>query len=170
MLKNNIAPPVNRLIATIALLFLTAAAGRAVVPADGPAAAAAAALPMVFRGTPLGNVVRVLSARFGVPFTVEANAKAPITGDFHDMDLTAAVNEAARQAGLFALPLGKDPAAGFRFAAHPPPPPEAPKPPAPQPEEMVVSQASSVSEAARIRAALLQKRAQLEAAASGQTP
>jgi hypothetical protein len=167
MLKNNIALPVNRLIPTIALLFLTAAAARAVVPADGPAAAAP--LPMVFRETPLGNVVRVFSARFGVPFTIEANAKAPITGDFHDMDLTAAVNEAARQAGLFALPLGKDPAAGFRFSAHPPPSPAPPTPPAPQPEETVVSQASSAPEAARIRAALLQKRAELEAAAA-QTP
>jgi hypothetical protein len=168
MLKNSIAPPVNRLIPTFALLFLTAAAARAVLPADGPAAAAA--LPLSFQGAPLGNVVRVFSARFGVPLTVEANAKAPISGDFHDMDLTAAVNEAARQAGLFAIPLGKDPAAGFRFSAHPPPPPEAPKPPAPRPEETVVSEADASAAAARTRAALLQKRAELEAAAPAPSP
>ncbi|HVW22817.1 MAG TPA: hypothetical protein VHC86_16505 [Opitutaceae bacterium] len=154
----------NRPIPTIALLFLTAAAARALVPATP----AAAALPMRFHETPLGNVVRVFSARFGVPLTVEANARAPISGDFQQLDLTAAVNEAARQAGLFAIPLGQDPAAGFRFSAHPPPPPGPPKPPAARPEEMVVSQDDPAAQAARQRAALLQKRAELEAAAAAQ--
>jgi hypothetical protein len=164
-----------------ASFFFAAAAARAVAPApaaanpgpnarsaDSPVAPApeGAALPMKFDKVPLGNVLRVLSARFGVPFAIEAGAKAPITGDFHTMDLKSAVAEAARQAGLFAIPLGKEPSAGFRLSRNPPPAPPVPSgsisppagsaPPAARPPD---PQAGTAAEQARAK--LLQERARL---------
>ncbi len=114
-----------------ALSFLLAAVlpapPAAVVPAD-PAraraiAAAALNLPMRFDNVPLGNVARLLSARFDVPISIAANAKAPITGDFAGMDLKSSLAECARQAGLAVAPLGTAPSDGFSL--------EPPRPPAP---------------------------------------
>jgi hypothetical protein len=69
--------------------------------------------PLKFEQMPLGNVVRVLSARFKAPVTVTAHASAPITGDFSALDCRQALTEAARQAGLVVVPGGSDTAAGF---------------------------------------------------------
>ena len=151
----------------------------AAVPAAGAKTGAApatgaAALPMRFSQVPLGNVMRVMSARYGVPFTIEANAAAPISGDFRKLDLKAAVAEAARQAGLFAIPLGKDASAGFRLSLHPPaaPNPIEPSPLAVAPAPPAVSNPSAAPPAdpARRRAELLQQRARLLAAAAQQNP
>ena len=72
-----------------------------------------------FEKMPLGNVVRILSARFSTPVTIAANARAPITGDFSAMDLPRALGAASRQAGLIVVPLG--PVASAGFALEPPP-------------------------------------------------
>jgi len=151
----------------------------AAVPAagskTGPAkVTGASALPMKFSKMPLGNVMRVMSARYGAPFTIETKAKTPISGDFHSLDLPAAVAEVARQAGLFAIPLGKDPSAGFRLSLHPPA--------APNPIEPSLAASASAPSAAspsavpaavapeRRRAELLQQRARLLAVAGQQNP
>jgi hypothetical protein len=46
---------------------------------NGATAAAAQNLPMRFDNAPLGNVARLLSARFSVPISIAAKAKEPIT-------------------------------------------------------------------------------------------
>src|ERR1700689_1975002 len=121
----------TRFTLSIASLFFAPAAGPA---SNSPAHPAA--LLLKFSKAPLGNVMRVFSARFGgMPLTIEANATAPISGDFSSDDVKTAVGEAARQAGLFAIPLGPDPASGFRLSRHAPPtpPPSAQDLPAPLP-------------------------------------
>jgi hypothetical protein len=55
--------------------------------------------------------------------SIAANARAPITGDFSNLDLKGALAEAGRQTGMVVLPLGRDASAGF--ALSPPPPPSA---------------------------------------------
>jgi hypothetical protein len=146
----------------IAAFFFAAAAA---FPA---AAADPASLPLKFSNIPLGNVMRILSAQYGVTFTIEANAKFPISGDFRALSLAAAVAEAARQAKLFAIPLGETPAAGFRLSLRPPPvqrPPEraalagTPVRAAPPPDE-----------SDRVRARLLRDRARLLANAARLDP
>jgi hypothetical protein len=129
---------------------------------------------MKFFKVPLGNVLRVMSARYGVPFTIEANAVAPISGDFHLLDLKAAVAEAARQAGLFAIPLGKEDSSGFRLSLHPP---AAPNPIEPSlaaaalaPPAVSRPGVPDATDPVRRRAALLQQRARLLAAAGQRDP
>ncbi|MGH7996470.1 MAG: hypothetical protein ACREFX_08975 [Opitutaceae bacterium] len=128
------------------------------------------ALPMTVSKAPLGNVVRLCSAKYGVPFTIEAHAKAPITGDFTGMDLKSALAETARQAGLFVIPEGKRPADGFRLSLHEPPalaaamkakPPLAAAAP-PAPAAANGAAAAPVSASERVRAELLQERARLQ--------
>jgi hypothetical protein len=69
---------------------------------------------------PLGNVARILSARFNVNVSIASNARAPITGDFSKMDLRQALEAAGRQSGLVVVPLGPGAAAGYALS-----PPEA---------------------------------------------
>jgi len=92
----------------------TSSAGADVSAPGIPAAA------LRFERIPLGNVVRVLSARFATPVTIVANARAPITGDFSAMDLRHALGAASEQAGLVVVPLG--PGASGGFALQPPAP------------------------------------------------
>lgn len=184
----------NRIPFAFAAIFFATAAARAVTPVSGaampgPSAAAVpaanakagtapatgvSALPMRFSKVPLGNVMRVMSARYGVPFTIEANAVAPISGDFRSLDLKATVAEVARQAGLFAIPMGKEDSAGFCLSLHPP---AAPNPIAPAPSAAAAaslaaspSAAPAATDPERRRAELLQQRARLLAAAAHQDP
>ena len=83
--------------------------------------------PLRFDHLPLGNAVRILSARASVPVTIKANAKAPVTGDFSRLDLRPALAEAAAQAGLELVVLGKTDADGFLLRL--PKVPVAPAPP-----------------------------------------
>jgi hypothetical protein len=180
----------TRFTLSIASLFFAAASAAAMVPAvaaplAAPVAAPAlnspahpAALSLKFSKAPLGNVMRVFSARFGgMPLTIEADATAPISGDFSSDDVKTAVGEAARQAGLFAIPLGPDPASGFRLSRHAPPTPppsaqdsQAPlrateSIPAPVPVFLPTSALNSDG-AERSRAELLRERAKLLEAAA----
>ena len=145
-----------------AALFFAAAAA---IPA---AAADPASLSLKFSNLPLGNVMRILSAQYGVTFTIEANAKLPISGDFRALSLSAAVTEAARQAKLFAIPLGETPAAGFRLSLLPPPV----KRPADRMETAAApGRPVSVPDASdRVRAQLLRARARLLADAARLDP
>jgi len=106
----------------LALLFAGPAWAVNVVP-DAPTnpspavgRANPAPLPMKFVKVPLGNVTRILSAKFNVQISIVANARAPITGDFSSLELRAALAEAARQAGLVVTALGPDSSAGFSLA------------------------------------------------------
>jgi len=81
-------------------------------------------LPMRFERAPLGNVARLLSARFSVPISIAANAKAPVTADLSKLELKAALDECARQAGLTVVALGKVPLDGFSLEPARPPVPE----------------------------------------------
>ena len=126
------------------LAFLTFAAA---------AAGSGASAPLHFDNMPLGNVVRILSARYHAPVTLTAGAQAPITGDLTGMDVRQALAEAARQAGLVVVALGTNPADGFSLG--PPPPP------GPGPDKDGVDTAA----AARRRAELLRRRAELLKAA-----
>lgn len=121
----------NRLALLLSVTFIGAAAPmRAVVPAPAP-------LPLRFDHALLGNVVRVFSARYHVPFSIEAHAKSPITGDFTKDSLPAAVAEVARQAHLYAIPMGKKPADGYTFSlVAPPPAPKAAAAAGPSPAEV----------------------------------
>ena len=140
----------------LALLLLAAAlpvphaaAAPPDLPGDRAVAAAAQRLPMRFDNAPLGNVARLLSARFSVPISIAANSKAPITGDFAGMDLKASLAECARQAGLAVAPLGRAPSDGFSL--------EPPRPPAPSNGADTGAQAVLAATAAR-RAELLRRR------------
>jgi hypothetical protein len=94
-------------------LLLTPAGFAAAAPAAMPAAA------LHFDRMQLGNVARVLSARFRTPVTITANASAPISGDFSSLDLAQALREAARQAGLVVLPAAPGGQAGFTLGVAP---------------------------------------------------
>jgi hypothetical protein len=120
----------------------------AVLTAAPSESAPAGAPPLRFEKVPLGNVVLILSARFGAPVTINANARTPITGDFSGVGLGAALAAASRQAGLVVRALGPDPAAGYVLEL-PPPPPSA--------DEV----ARGLQAAARRRAELLQQRTAL---------
>ncbi len=132
------------------LFFLLTPAGFA---AAAPAAMPAAALR--FDRMQLGNVARVLSARFRTAVTITANASAPISGDFSSLDLAQALREAARQAGLEVLPAGPGGRAGYRLAL----PLAAPEPSPAQPaldaaqrrrEELLRQRAVLLDQAARL--------------------
>lgn len=110
--------------------------------------------PLQFNHMPLGNVVRVISARFHTPVTILAGALVPVTGNFTGMDARQALEEAARQAGLTVVPLGAKASAGFLLEA---PPPSKPGPSAPATDSATV---------ASLRAELLQRRAELAKEAS----
>lgn len=105
--------------------------------------------PMYFNHALLGNVVRVISARFHTRVALTAGAKAPITGDFSHLDLQESLDLAAHQAGLEVVPLGKAPADGFELR-----PPKDP------------DKATVLADAARRRAQLLRQRALLDSAAN----
>ena len=102
--------------------------------------------PMRFDHLPLGNVVRIISARYRVPVTITAHATSPITGDFSGLSLHDGLDEVAAQAGLEVVALGKTDAAGFLLRL----PKVVPPPPGP------------VESAAARRAALLKQRADLQ--------
>jgi len=70
-------------------------------------------IPLRFERVPLGNVVRILSARFRAQVTIAAQSAAPITGDFSDLTLPQALAAAAAQAGLEVVPLGAGDASGY---------------------------------------------------------
>lgn len=116
-------------------------------PMNHPAAASAlpGSLPLTFDHVALGNVSRVLSARYHAPLTLYAGAKAPISGDFSKLDLDATLAEVARQAGLVVKPLGKSPTDGYALQ----------EPPKPDP-------AAILAAAAKRRDALLKERALLD--------
>jgi hypothetical protein len=117
--------------ASLALAGILPAPFAAAVAQDAPqnraVAEAVRALPMQFDKVPLGNVARLLSARFSVTVSIAANAKAPVTGNFSSLDLKAALAECARQAGLTVVPLGTAASDGFSLE-----PPKA-QPPAGRP-------------------------------------
>jgi hypothetical protein len=94
-------------------LFLAAAP---VVWAQGPAPAPKPALPALalhFEKVALGNVLRVISAKFNVPITITSNATTGVSGDFANLTLEQALDQAARQAGLVVVALGKTQKEGF---------------------------------------------------------
>lgn len=99
--------------------------------------------PMFFNHTLLGNVLRAVSARFHAHIALTAEAKAPITGDFSHLNLQECLDEAARQAGLEVVALGKTPADGYELR---------------RPDK-----AAAEADAARRRAELLRQRALLDA-------
>jgi len=81
-----------KLFSVLSLVFvgiLPAASGTAVSPdpANDRAPAAARQLPMRFDHVLLGNVARILSARYGITVSIVANSKAPSTGYFSSYDL-----------------------------------------------------------------------------------
>lgn len=102
--------------------------------------------PLRFDRAPLGNVARVLGARLHATVAIEANAAAPVSGDFSRLEPGAALAEAARQAGLVVAAEG---AAGFRL-----------KRPAPEPSPAERA-APILAAAERERAGLLRRRAEL---------
>lgn len=69
--------------------------------------------PLKFVKMKLGNVARVFSARMNLPVTIEAKADAAITGDYSHMDLRRALSDAAGQAGLVVVALGRDGLDGY---------------------------------------------------------
>ena len=69
--------------------------------------------PLKFEKMKLGNVARVLSARLNVPVTIEAKADALVTGDYSHMDLRRSLSDAAAQAGLVVVALGRDGLDGY---------------------------------------------------------
>lgn len=105
--------------------------------------------PLQFDHVALGNVSRVISARFHAPVTLFAGAKVPITGDFSKLDLDGCLAEAAKQAGLVVKPLGKLPKDGYALQ-------EPPK----------VDPTAVLADAAKRRDALLKERALLDAKSS----
>jgi hypothetical protein len=116
-------------------------------------------LPMTFDKVPLGNVARLLSARFGVPVSITGNAKAPVTGNFSSLDLKAALAECARQAGLTVVPLGPAPSDGFSLEPpKSPPPATAPKGNNASPSEGKPDGGAALAAAAARRAELLRQR------------
>lgn len=133
-----------------------------------PPPGSAAALPLRFDHAPLGNVIRVLSARFGAPVTlVGAKATTPITGDFAGLGLRPALAAAAAQAGLVVSPVGPDDRAGYALG----PPPPAGETSAATPIEGTAAQAqAALAAAARERERLLRLRAQLQDAAARLEP
>ncbi len=80
-----------------------------------PASAATPAKParLKFDQVALGNVIRILSARFHAPVTIVARSGSPVSGDFTALGLNAALARAATQAGLEVVSLGASPAAGY---------------------------------------------------------
>jgi hypothetical protein len=122
-----------------------AAAAPADPARDRAVAAAVQSLPMRFDNAPLGNVARLLSARFSIPISIASNAKAPITGDFTGMDIKESLAECARQAGLAVAALGNAPSDGFLL--------EPPRPPAPS-NEAAAKDADSAGADPGARAAL----------------
>ena len=121
------------------LIFLLA--GPAAVAAADPAGPAPKipAKALRFERVPLGNVVRVLSARFATPVTIAANARAPISGDFSEMDLARALAAASGQAGLVVLPIAPR---GFIL--------QAPAPPNAAREALLKKRADLLESAARL--------------------
>jgi hypothetical protein len=138
--------------------ILSAINAAAATPESAPASAVAQpvhALPMRFDKLPLGNVARLLSARFSVTVSIAAKAKAPITGDFSTLDLKASLAECARQAGLTVVPLGTAPSDGYLLG--PPPANDTERNHANAPEKRTDDQAALAAAAAR-RAGLLRQR------------
>jgi hypothetical protein len=139
---------------------LPAASAAVVTPAPAQNQAAVGQIPMRFNNVLLGNVARILSARFNVTVSIAANAKASITGDFSSLNLKAALAECARQAGLAVVPLGKSPSDGFSLE---PPTQAAPvkDPPseiAIKPVEKKADIRAELADAAARRAELLRER------------
>ena len=117
--------------------------------------------PLVFDHLALGNVVRIISARYSAPVTIAAHASSPITGDFSHFGLREGLNEAAAQAGLEVVALGKNDAAGFLL--------RVPKAVA-APPVAAVTAPDRRAELLKQRAALRQSEADLAAAATSSAP
>jgi len=128
------------------------------------ALASPAPKPLRFDRVPLGNVARVLSARFHAPVTIEANATAPITGDFSGLNLRQALAAAAAQSGLEVVSLGKDDRAGY-LLKNPPPIQVGPGPEVGG-HLIPCDTGATPATAAERRAALLRRRADLLKAAA----
>ena len=166
-----------KLFSVLSLVFvgiLPAASGTAVAPgpASNRAPAAARQLPMRFDHVLLGNVARILSARYGVTVSIAANSKAPISGDFSSYDLKSSIAECARQAGLAVVPLGAKLSDGFSL--------ELPKQPAAvkiadgndvtSADQKAAVQAALAEAAARRAKLLLQRNALVEQESALQSP
>jgi len=129
--------------------FAAAPPGRVTTVAAAPA-------PLRFDHAPLGNVIRVLSARYSAPVTLALRAKSPITGDFSGLGFRPALSAIAAQAGLVATPLGADDRAGYLLAL-PVIAASEPGPKASSPPNGTASQAA-LAIASRQREQLLQRR------------
>ncbi len=114
-MKLSFPPPFSVLSLPLALI-LAAPAARAWQALPPATVAAPSAAPLRFSAMPLGNVARVLSARYSAPVTITAHATAPVTGDFSGLSLRQALTAAARQAGLVLVPMGATDSAGFSLS------------------------------------------------------
>jgi hypothetical protein len=136
------------------------------------AMAAGKTIALQFERVPLGNVVRILSARFRAQVTIAAQSAAPITGDFSGLTLRQALAAAAAQAGLEVVPLGTGDASGYLLQKGPglrqaDAKSAAPKMPSTGPEQAGPAEARiALAIAAGRRAALLKQRTQLQQSAS----
>jgi hypothetical protein len=63
---------------------------------------------MVFHDVPVGMVAHIIGVRLGQKVEVETNATQLISGDFGQMSLTEALNEAAAEAGLAVIDEGTE--------------------------------------------------------------
>jgi hypothetical protein len=102
----------------------------------------------------------------GASITITANATAPVTGDFSKLEPAAALAEAARQAGLVVVALGKSPQDGFSLTK-PQAPSEARKP---ENRDDAAAAQAALAEAERRREALLRRKAELLAKESQLDP
>lgn len=153
----------------VLFLALSLGSGFAGPPGAGTSASALGP-PLHFNRTALGNVVRLLSAKYRATVSVAANARAPVTGDFSALTLRAALAEAARQAGLTVVALGSRDSDGFRLQPGDPsggvkvaPSPQVPAQedlarPAPRRERRAEPASGLPTEADRRREALLRRR------------
>jgi hypothetical protein len=107
--------------------------------------------PIYFNHAPLGNVIRVISARFNVHIELDANAKTPITGDFSQLNLNQSLELAAKQACMDVVHLGHGASEAYELRL-----PQAP------------DKGSELADAARRRAELLRARTLLDHANNSQ--
>lgn len=121
-----------------------------------PAIGRAAPPPLRFEKTPLGNAVRMISARLGATVSIAANATAPVSGDFSQLGPKAALTEIARQAGLVVIAGGTAAAPEFSLVK----PSAAASGIAHSPNDSETAR-KALAEADRQRAELLRKRASL---------
>jgi hypothetical protein len=163
-MKLSLPPPFSLLSLPLALALAApvARAWQALPPAT---VAAPPATALRFSAMPLGNVARVLSARYCAPVTITAHATAPVTGDFSGLSLRQALTAAARQAGLMLVPMGATDSAGFSLSLPSDAAPSAPAPAAASPKSSSEAQ-GDLAQAQRRREQLFRQRAALLDAAA----